>query len=553
VRSSFACLLAGLRVLTRWRRLVGVALVAAGADWIPTLRCRTGRLGRIVAMCVVLALTATAPAIAYQTDSGISFSGCPVASLGTGAADVRFLTGASEGFNGLAGDDVIYGYGGNDCLFGNLGNDTTYGGDGNDAVAGEPGKDALYGDAGNDEIDALEYPTVAATGTDSVLAGSGDDDVKADDGVADTIDCGSGQDRVDADLGDTLIFCEQRVELIGRDTLAPTLHVSGRLRELENKLLFGQLYPLTVIATEPPGASGLRRIDILVDGVPTASRSDGCASEGCSRSLSWNFDPRIESLAIGAHSITARAEDHAGNQASVTWTVQKSRYADMTEQEILEDSIEFRTDFGLNTDAAYIDQIMHDPALESNWEFYGVPLTTAELAAVDALNSDSSEPWGQLVADDPAAPLRQSRPAPSRRDPIERYGSDEAADAYAGKYIAHGQIRVGFTRDAASHVARLRQQTGKPLVPFKARYSLRYLQELHKQIVDDWRELESSGIDVTRVGVDIPDNVVRVGTKAPLTDAQRQHLLDRYGPAIRLITSDGLQLLADRWDRHNRP
>jgi hypothetical protein len=340
----------------------------------------------------------------------------------------------------------------------------------------------------------------------------------------------------------------------------PNLVVTGRLRELSGQLLFGQPYPLHVEATDrgrmghhPARTTAVTQLAVYVDGEIADTKAQRDLAKARRLALHFDFSVHASALSPGPHTIGVTASDAGGAVASLEWPVVKSTYTDRTEAEILEDSIEFRTDFGLNTDTAYIDQIMHDPALESNWEFYGVPLTTAELAAVDALNSDSSEPWGQLVADDPAAPLRQSRPAPSRRDPIERYGSDEAADAYAGKYIAHGQIRVGFTRDAASHVARLRQQTGKPLVPFKARYSLRYLQELHKQIVDDWRELESSGIDVTRVGVDIPDNVVRVGTKAPLTDAQRQHLLDRYGPAIRLITSDGLQLLADRWDRHNRP
>jgi hypothetical protein len=332
----------------------------------------------------------------------------------------------------------------------------------------------------------------------------------------------------------------------------PNLVVTGRLRELAGQLLFGQPYPLHVEATDrvgknchPACTTGVTQLAVYVDGEIADSRAQRDLAKARRLHLHYDFSLHASALSPGPHTIGVTATHAGGAVTSLEWPVVKSAYTDRTEAEILEDSIEFRTDFGLNTDPTYIDQIMHDPALESNWEFYGDPLTTAEIASVDALNSDSSEPWGQLVADDPVAPsLQHSRAVSSPKDPIERYGAGEAADTYAGKYIARGQIRVGFTRDATSHVARLRQQTGKPLVPFKATYSLRYLQDLHKRIADDWRELESAGIDLTRVGVDVPANVVRVGIK-PLTDAQRQHLLDRYGPAIRVVRSDGLQLLAD--------
>lgn len=52
--------------------------------------------------------------------------------------------------------------------------------------------------------------------------GDGDDDVKADDGVPDTIDCGLGQDRVDADPVDTVLSCELRTDLTIDTPISPT-------------------------------------------------------------------------------------------------------------------------------------------------------------------------------------------------------------------------------------------------------------------------------------------------------------------------------------------
>lgn len=170
----------------------------------------------VLAMSGVLALVWPVPAAAYQGDGGIGFGRCPERSAGTEGPDTRFLAATEDGFDGLGGQDQINGLGGSDCLLGNFGNDTVNGGDGDDVVVGGPGQDSLQGATGNDDIDATEWP---GTGTDStVIAASGDDDIKADDGFPDTIDCGPGADRVDADAGDTVLGnCELRTDLIGAD------------------------------------------------------------------------------------------------------------------------------------------------------------------------------------------------------------------------------------------------------------------------------------------------------------------------------------------------
>jgi len=107
----------------------------------------------------------------------------------------------NDSINGGPGNDRISGGPGNDRLSGSQGNDTIFGGSGNDSVAGGPGndrlsggsgKDSLRGDSGNDRING-------DSGVDRVSGGSGADVISARDRRRDSVDCGSGRDRVSAD------------------------------------------------------------------------------------------------------------------------------------------------------------------------------------------------------------------------------------------------------------------------------------------------------------------------------------------------------------------
>jgi RTX calcium-binding nonapeptide repeat (4 copies) len=66
-------------------------------------------------------------------------------------------------------------------------------GDGNDLYRGSAGPDLVLAEAGLDTVAAL----------------AGDDAVNSQDGLAETVDCGDGQDRVQPDAGDVLIGCEE--------------------------------------------------------------------------------------------------------------------------------------------------------------------------------------------------------------------------------------------------------------------------------------------------------------------------------------------------------
>jgi RTX calcium-binding nonapeptide repeat (4 copies) len=113
--------------------------------------------------------------------------------LGGGGADT-LSTG------GLA--DSVAGNQGNDRLRTGAGGDELSGGDGDDLLSGEAGADTLEGGLG---FDALE-------------GGEGDDVLRSADGLADRVDCGPGNDRVDADTFDGIA---PDCEAVARRLVAP--------------------------------------------------------------------------------------------------------------------------------------------------------------------------------------------------------------------------------------------------------------------------------------------------------------------------------------------
>jgi Ca2+-binding RTX toxin-like protein len=120
-------------------------------------------------VCAALALTfvSGSAALAYSTDSAKPPSttddtcGSPDAIRGTNGDD----TGV-HALVGTPGDDIICGFGGNDEIYGMGGDDRIFGG----------GKDTLLGQTGTDKIYANDL-------------------ANTDDGIADIIDGGNGNDK----------------------------------------------------------------------------------------------------------------------------------------------------------------------------------------------------------------------------------------------------------------------------------------------------------------------------------------------------------------------
>jgi Ca2+-binding RTX toxin-like protein len=126
---------------------------------------------------------------------------------GTRGDDTLVGTRGRDFIFGFAGDDALFGLGAGDFLFGGrdddglhggAGADRGWGGSGNDTVRGGPGHDWLWGGAGADALSGGE-------GNDRLHA-------VADDGAADTLDCGENdgdRDRAVLRSGDTAVDCER--------------------------------------------------------------------------------------------------------------------------------------------------------------------------------------------------------------------------------------------------------------------------------------------------------------------------------------------------------
>lgn len=126
-------------------------------------------------------------------DDPLRSGGCAVVRMGTRRSDTLTGTAAADLIFGLRGNDLIRGRGEDDCLIGGSGDDRLLGGPGYDRLTGGPGADVLVGGAGVNRYDA----------------GAGDDVVRAANGWAELVSCGSGRDRVLGDRSDRVRGCEQ--------------------------------------------------------------------------------------------------------------------------------------------------------------------------------------------------------------------------------------------------------------------------------------------------------------------------------------------------------
>jgi RTX calcium-binding nonapeptide repeat (4 copies) len=145
-------------------------------------------------------------------------------------------TAIPDKLSGGPGHDCISGGEGADSIDGRDDSDRVYGDGGADLVSGGAGGDLLFGGAGDDLLsDGL--------GSNTIEAGMGNDRVFARDSIADTIDCGEGDDGAVADRKDSVVNCEivtadpaQRLEPVrAGQTLGPD-HLLERTCDAEMSL-----------------------------------------------------------------------------------------------------------------------------------------------------------------------------------------------------------------------------------------------------------------------------------------------------------------------------
>jgi RTX calcium-binding nonapeptide repeat (4 copies)/WD40-like Beta Propeller Repeat len=132
--------------------------------------------------------------------------------VGTPGNDMLRGTPSADRICGFGGDDVLIGGDGWDELRGGAGNDRLIGGRGRDVLVGELGDDRLFGGSGRDTLVGGPGDDWIDGGfaRDVLTGGNGNDRLFARDGVADTVEGGTGRDsaRIDAGLRDRVLGIE---------------------------------------------------------------------------------------------------------------------------------------------------------------------------------------------------------------------------------------------------------------------------------------------------------------------------------------------------------
>ncbi len=124
-----------------------------------------------------------------------------------------------------------------------------------------------------------------------------------------------------------------RQSLVRVDRVSPEISLAGSLTTA-GEVLFGPSYDLeaTVTDSDPSGGrSGVRRIEVEVDGQRKASRDGSCnADNACPQSLSLAYALNTDDVPDGYHVITVLTEDGAGNVNSQAEEVIVSKRGPLT-------------------------------------------------------------------------------------------------------------------------------------------------------------------------------------------------------------------------------
>ena len=149
-------------------------------------------------------------------------------SVDGGAGDDSIVSSGNDGdtlFGGPgddtiqgAGDDTLLGGDGNDVITGGMGNETIDGGNGDDTIIGMGGADTLFGGPGDD--------TITGSGDDTILGGVGNDEIIGSGSGDESIDGGAGNDSIvgggsSPGTGDTIFGGpgDDTIQSGGQDTL----------------------------------------------------------------------------------------------------------------------------------------------------------------------------------------------------------------------------------------------------------------------------------------------------------------------------------------------
>lgn len=175
----------------------------------------------------------------------------------------------------------------------------------------------------------------------------------------------------------------------------------------------------------------------------------------------------------------------------------------------LQAELDFRREFGLSTDLAFVQAMTADPSAYS--DSYPVALTPAEKAEMDR----------RIAMED-------------LMDPLEDHAALQPS--FAGIWIdqpAGGVITVAFAGDAESHRSALTALTppGAQLALVNVKYTASQLDEVDEQIRSEIDALLAQGINVGHWYIDVRQNRIVVGLRGA-SDTATSELGVRYGDFV---------------------
>jgi YD repeat-containing protein len=316
---------------------------------------------------------------------------------------------------------------------------------------------------------------------------------------------------------------------------APAMQLTGTLAAQDGTTLEQSTsYALDINADD---SDGVESLTIAVD--DSVAEEVACEDQECDHT--WSFD--TSEHVPGEHIIRTLATDTNGNRRLRAIVVTLPPWEpppvvgpepEPTEEELLEAAVSFRETLGLNSNQGHIELVAEDPSAQAAVVEWGIPLQAAELEIVEDR---------QQLEDDAAY--------------ADAYvaSSPEASAAYAGSYLdpSTGTLHVGFTEDAAEHLAAMAATFPQPnrLHVYTAEHTLADLEAVHDAIDADLDELALEGIDVRDVTLYEDENLVRIGVVSPSAPIEAE-LLSRYGPAIDVVEASEIEEEAGPLNRFAR-
>ena len=108
------------------------------------------------------------------------------------------------------------------------------------------------------------------------------------------------------------------------DRTAPSVTVTGSLRAAENQRLSEPSYQLQIDArdgTDEDPRSGVKSIEVQIDGARKDYVENSCDSSGCPQTLNRSFTYQTDAYGPGPHRVTVLVNDHLNHTFRTEWSV----------------------------------------------------------------------------------------------------------------------------------------------------------------------------------------------------------------------------------------